>query len=285
MGAPCEAEIMPELPEVETVIRGLRPVLEGRRLARVEQRRPDLRFPLPENLPARLTGRRVERIDRRAKYILIHLDSEEVLLCHLGMSGRMLLVADPTEPLDRHDHVILASDAGTQVRFNDVRRFGFMDLFPAAELSSNRHLAGLGPEPLGNGFNGPVLAKALAGRATPLKAALLDQSVVAGLGNIYVCEALYFAGLSPRRLARTVGPARAERLAQAVRDVLTRAIAAGGSSLRDYVQANGELGYFQHDWAVYGREGEACPGCDCGKAIRRFVQSGRSTFYCARRQR
>ncbi len=278
---------MPELPEVETVVRGLRPKLEGHRLQRVEQRRADLRFPLPEGFARRLTGRRVERILRRAKYMLLHLDDGQVLLCHLGMSGRMLIME--TRPggrrpaLQRHDHVIFTTEAGTEIRFNDTRRFGIMDLLPAAALQDHPLLRDLGPEPLGNDFNGPGLAAALKGKRTPIKSALLDQRVVAGLGNIYVCEALYFAGLSPRRQAYTVQGGRAEKLAAAVRQVLTRAIEAGGSSLRDYVQADGELGYFQHEWAVYGREGEACK-C-CGAAIRRLVQGGRSTFYCPRCQR
>jgi formamidopyrimidine-DNA glycosylase len=280
---------MPELPEVETVKRGLAPVLEGRRLTRVVQRRPDLRFPLPENFVAKLEGRRIERVERRAKYLLMSLDDGQVLLCHLGMSGRMLLTEDKGEPFGKHDHVILETEEGRQVRFNDARRFGIMDLIPSeAALAVHPLLRALGPEPLGNAFNGPALAEALKGKVTPIKAALLDQRVVAGLGNIYVSEALFFAGLSPRRLAKTVQGSRAERLAQAVKSVLTRAIAAGGSSLRDYVQADGELGYFQHEWAVYGREGEPCPGCDCpeGEAgIRRLVQAGRSTFYCPRRQR
>jgi len=280
---------MPELPEVETVRRGLAPLLEGRRLTRVVQRRPDLRFPLPVDFAARLTGRRIERIDRRAKYLLMRLDGEEVLLCHLGMSGRMVLTRDAGAPLTPHDHIILTTEEGREVRFNDARRFGFMDLVPAAGLEVNRHLRDLGPEPLSNAFNGPVLAAALAGKVTPIKAALLDQKVVAGLGNIYVSEALFAAGLSPRRLAATVQGRRAERLALAIRDVLTRAIAAGGSSLRDYVQADGELGYFQHAWAVYDRDGRPCAGCDCDVSVtggvQRLVQSGRTTFFCPRRQR
>ena len=288
---------MPELPEVETVVRGLRPRLEGRRLARVEQRRPDLRFPFPKNFVRRLTGRRVERITRRAKYMLLHLDDGQVLLCHLGMSGRMVIHEPPAAgaaagarlPLESHDHVVFTTDEGAEIRFNDARRFGMMDLFDGEDPDGHRLLRELGPEPLGNDFNGPGLAVALKGRRSPIKAALLDQKVVAGLGNIYVCEALFLAKLSPRRQAYTVQGGRAERLAAAVRQVLTRAIEAGGSSLRDYVQADGELGYFQHEWAVYGREGEACPGCDCDVAacggIARLVQSGRSTFYCPRRQR
>jgi len=278
---------MPELPEVETVVRGLRPKLEGHVLKQVEQRRPDLRFPLPEGFARRLKGRRVERIVRRAKYMLLHLDDGGVLLCHLGMSGRMTIVERGHDgrrpPLDRHDHVVFTTDAGTEIRFNDARRFGIMDLVPEAALGDHPLLRALGPEPLGNDFNGPALAVALKGKRTPIKAALLDQQVVAGLGNIYVCEALFFAGLSPRRLAYTVQGNRAEKLAAAVRQVLTRAIDAGGSSLRDYVQANGELGYFQHEWAVYGREGEPCRSC--GTPIKRLVQSGRSTFYCSACQR
>jgi formamidopyrimidine-DNA glycosylase len=289
---------MPELPEVETVVRGLRPRLEGRRLSRVIQRRADLRFPLPQDFAARLRGRRVARVGRRAKYILIHLDDGQVLLCHLGMSGRMVVAPHPAAEFAPHDHVVLETDAGDQIRFNDARRFGLMDLVDEAGLATHRLLAGLGPEPLGNDFNGPQLARRLAGKRTPIKAALLDQRIVAGLGNIYVCESLYFAGLSPRRQAYTVQGRRAERLAHAVRSVLLRAIEAGGSSLRDYVQADGELGYFQHEWAVYDREGLPCPACTCGASqasrvppgtacggVRRLVQSGRSTFYCAVRQR
>ena len=284
---------MPELPEVETVVRGLRPKLEGHTLARVEQRRADLRFPMPPNFAARLEGRRVQRIARRAKYMLFHLDDGQALICHLGMSGRMVVVEPGVNgaraPLERHDHVVFTNELGEEVRFNDARRFGMMDLTEASRLDQHRLLRDLGPEPLGNAFNGPALALALKGRRTPIKAALLDQKVVAGLGNIYVCEALYDARLSPRRQAYTVQGGRAERLAAAVRSVLERAIRAGGSSLRDYVQADGELGYFQHQWAIYGHAGERCADCDCDPAkypgIRRVVQSGRSTFYCPARQR
>lgn len=279
---------MPELPEVETVRRGLLSALEGRRLVRVIQRRPDLRYPLPENFAARLEGQTIERLERRAKYLLAHTRGGEVLLCHLGMSGRMTLVAEPELPFAPHDHVILETDAGVQLRFNDARRFGIMDLVPAGTLETHRLLAGLGPEPLGNAFNGPALAAALKGRRTPIKAALLDQKVVAGLGNIYVSEALYEARISPRRQAYSIQGLRAERLAQAVRGVLLRAIDAGGSSLRNYVQTSGELGYFQHQWAVYDKEGQPCGICGAtgqASAIRRIVQSGRSTFYCPRHQR
>lgn len=279
---------MPELPEVETVRRGLAPRLEGRRLRRVVQRRPDLRWPLPEKFADRLTGRRVLEVGRRAKYLQILLDGGEVLLVHLGMSGRMVLSPAPVGDPEPHDHVILETEDGQAVRFNDPRRFGMMDLVPVDQMDRHRLLATLGPEPLGDAFTPEHLADALAGRRTPIKSALLDQRIVAGLGNIYVCEALFQARLSPRRLAANVQAAQTVHLVAAVRDVLTRAIAAGGSSIRDYVQADGELGYFQHAWAVYGREGERCPGCRCGggdSAIQRIVQSGRSTFYCPTRQR
>ena len=278
---------MPELPEVETVCRGLAVHMEGRRVTRLDLNRPDLRIPMPPGLKAKVEGRRVERLARRAKYILVHLDDGGVLIIHLGMSGRMVVAADGASlgPLDRHDHVVFTMESGAVIRFNDARRFGLMDYATESELPGHPFFAELGPEPLGNEFNGPALAAALEGKMTPIKAALLDQRVVAGLGNIYVSEALYWAGISPRRVAATVAGGRAERLATAVRDVLTRAIAAGGSSLRDYVQASGELGYFQHHWAVYGRENERCPECDCSAGIKRIVQSGRSTFYCAKRQR
>jgi formamidopyrimidine-DNA glycosylase len=280
---------MPELPEVETIRRGLAEKLEGRRLRRVIQRRPDLRQAMPARLVQRLEGRRVVRLDRRAKYLLVRLDDGTVLILHLGMSGRLLIGAATDAPPDRHDHLIFETDDGTVVRFNDARRFGLVDLADEADLAGHKLLQGLGPEPLGNDFNGPALAAALAGKATPIKAALLDQRVVAGLGNIYVAESLFWAGLSPKRLARAVQGERAERLVQAIRRVLEEAIAAGGSTLRDYVQASGELGYFQHRFAVYDRARQACPGCDCTLSrtggIRRIVQAGRSTFYCPRRQR
>ncbi|MEQ9327993.1 MAG: bifunctional DNA-formamidopyrimidine glycosylase/DNA-(apurinic or apyrimidinic site) lyase [Rhodospirillales bacterium] len=280
---------MPELPEVETVCRGLAVPLEGRRLAAIEVRRPDLRFPLPADLAARLAGRRVDRISRRAKYIRVFLDNGEVLVAHLGMSGRMTIDrAEDGPPPGKHDHVIFITDEGDRVRFCDPRRFGYMDLIPGDALDSHPYFAGLGPEPLGNEFNAPWLAARLEGRRSPIKAALLDQQVVSGLGNIYVCEALFHAGISPKRLAANVGAARCEKLVPAIKQVLERAIAAGGSSLRDYVQATGELGYFQHDWAVYGREGEPCPECpgtDSACRVSRITQSGRSSFYCTSRQR
>jgi formamidopyrimidine-DNA glycosylase len=273
---------MPELPEVETVRRGLETPLVGHRLVRVEQRRPDLRWPLPDRFAERLTGRRVERLTRRAKFILGHLDDGAVWITHLGMSGRMFIRSGEPLPPEKHDHIILHTDSGFSITFQDHRRFGMMDLVAEAALADYPHLRELGPEPLGNAFNADVLSAALAGRKTPIKAALLDQRTVAGLGNIYVCEALYRAGISPRRLAATVAGKRAERLVPAIRDVLNEAIAKGGSTLRDYVQASGELGYFQHSFAVYGREGEDCRGC--GSPVQRLVQSGRSTFFCGRCQ-
>jgi formamidopyrimidine-DNA glycosylase len=275
---------MPELPEVETVRRGLALRISGRRIVRAELRRPDLRRPFPPMLAERLDGARIGGLARRGKYILIELDDTGLLLLHLGMSGR-ITTSGPGQADAKHDHVVLTLDDGTVVRLNDARRFGTLDYLRRGEEASHPLLAGMGAEPLEPGFDGAYLDRALAGKMTPIKAALLDQRVVAGLGNIYVCEALYRAGLSPRRLAATVTGGRAARLATAIRDVLAEAIEAGGSSLRDYVQANGELGYFQHRWAVYGREGEPCPGCTCAEGVRRISQSGRSTFFCAKKQR
>lgn len=279
---------MPELPEVETVCRGLALRLRGHRLTKVLQRRPDLRRPLPRHFAQRLTGRRIEHIDRRAKYILMHFDDRQVLLCHLGMTGRMLLSQD--EPvLETHDHVVFYADDGTVLRFNDARRFGLMDLTTEDELGGHALLAGLGPEPLGKNFTGKILALSLKGKRTPIKAALLDQRVVAGIGNIYASEALFRAGISPKRLAHTVQGERADKLARMLRVVLNEAIAAGGSSLRDYVQTDGELGYFQKRWRVYEREGLRCRGCGCDPektgGIKRIVQSGRASFYCPRKQK
>lgn len=275
---------MPELPEVETIRRGLALKMTGRRIVRAELRRPDLRRPFPPLLGQRLNGARVGNLGRRGKYLLIELDDDGTLLLHLGMSGRIVASGD-NAPDAKHDHVVLGLDDGTVVRFNDPRRFGLMDYIRRGEETQHPLLAGMGPEPLADGFDGNYLAGALAGKLTPIKAALLDQRIVAGLGNIYVCEALYRAGLSPRRLAGTIAAARAARLAEAIKSVLGEAIEAGGSSLRDYVQADGELGYFQHRWAVYGKEGEPCPACTCAEGVRRIVQSGRSTFFCAKCQR
>ena len=275
---------MPELPEVETVRRGLALRMSGRRIVRAELRRPDLRRPFPPMLAERLDGAQIGGLTRRGKYILIELDETGLLLLHLGMSGR-ITTGGPGDADAKHDHVVLTLDDGTIVRLNDARRFGVLDYLRRGEEASHPLLAGMGPEPLGPDFDGAYLARTLTGKMTPIKSALLDQRIVAGLGNIYVCEALYRAGVSPRRLAATVTGARATRLASAIREVLTEAIEAGGSSLRDYVQANGELGYFQHRWAVYGREGEPCPGCTCAEGVRRITQAGRSTFFCAKKQR
>jgi formamidopyrimidine-DNA glycosylase len=274
---------MPELPEVETVARGLAHRLEGRRLVKAETRRGDLRWPFPKGFARKLTGRRVLKVRRRAKYIVMELDDGNALLAHLGMSGRMLLTKGRPAELDAHDHVILETDEGWCLRFNDARRFGMMDLVPLAKLEQHKLLKGIGPEPLGNAFNAPVLAAALKGKKTSIKAAILDQKVVAGIGNIYASEALFRARISPKRLAYTVQGERVEMLAQAIKDVLRDAIAAGGSSLRDYVQADGELGYFQHQWRVYDKEATPCP--NCGTPIRRIVQGARSTFYCPKDQR
>jgi formamidopyrimidine-DNA glycosylase len=294
---------MPELPEVETVRRGLEPTLAGGRFARVECRRPDLRFPLPERFAERLTGETVLTLGRRAKYLIARLSGGDVLVMHLGMSGRFTIAkkagtrtrpgefthdngADPA-----HDHVVLHMAGGATVIYNDPRRFGFMLLVPAAELDAHPMFRDLGPEPLGNELSAAGLAARAAGRKADLKAFLMDQRTVAGLGNIYVCEALHQAGLSPRRaagaLARRGGQPneRTERLVGSIRRVLEQAIAAGGSTLRDYRAADGALGYFQHAFRVYGREGEACQAAGCTGRIRRIVQAGRSTFYCPSCQR
>lgn len=283
---------MPELPEVETVRRGLLDVLEGQRIARADIRRPDLRWPLPERMGARLTGARVTALRRRSKYLLADLDSGETLIIHLGMSGRILISGaqvgqfhhDHPAP-EKHDHVVLDLESGARITFNDARRFGAMDLAPTAALEDHWLLQSLGPEPLGNEFDEEYLVAAFEGRRTPAKAALLDQRIVAGLGNIYVCEALHRAGISPRRQARRIAAPRVRRLVPVIREVLGEAIEAGGSSLRDYRQADGELGYFQHTFRAYGREGGPCPTPGCGGTIARIVQSGRSTFYCPRCQR
>lgn len=275
---------MPELPEVETTRRGLGRVLEGATLARVEVRRPDLRWPLPPDLAARLEGRRVLRLDRRAKYILVHLDDGGVWLIHLGMSGRLIVEPAGHNAESRRDlphvHVVVTTTAGDTVLYQDVRRFGSMDwVGDAAALASHPRLKPLGIEPLSDALSGPALERLFAGRIAPLKAALLDQRLIAGLGNIYVCEALYRAHLSPFREAGSLSGTAAAALAHEIRATLAEAVAAGGSSLRDYVQTDGELGYFQHSWRVYGRSGEACP-CRHGAVVVRVAQGGRSTFYC-----
>ncbi|KGB83608.1 MAG: bifunctional DNA-formamidopyrimidine glycosylase/DNA-(apurinic or apyrimidinic site) lyase [Pseudomonadota bacterium] len=283
---------MPELPEVETVRRGLAPVMEGQVIARAAVNRPDLRWPFPPRMAERLAGARVDRLRRRSKYILADLSTGETLIIHLGMSGRMLVSGD-TQGLfhhdhpvaQKHDHVVLDMENGARITFNDARRFGAMDLAATDGVEAHRLLAGLGPEPLGNAFSEDYLIARLKGRMTPVKSALLDQRIVAGLGNIYVCEALYRAGISPRRKAGQLSAQRVARLVPVIRDVLHDAIAAGGSSLRDHRQTDGELGYFQHSFAAYGREGLPCVTPGCTGTIARIAQSGRSTFYCAQCQR
>ena len=279
---------MPELPEVETVRRGLIPRLVGRRIVRLLKRRRDLRVPLPTKFAQRVEGRTVRAIDRRAKYLLIRLDDGQTLIAHLGMSGRMTLhdAASAAEhPLQRHDHVVMETDEGWQVRFNDARRFGLMLLVADEAISKHKLFKGLGPEPLDDTFDGAALASRLKGRRTPIKAALLDQKTLVGVGNIYACEALFLSGISPRRSSHTVQGERAARLVAAIKQVLLRSIDDGGSTLRDHVQPGGELGYFQTRFNVYDRTGAICPTRDCGRTVRRLVQAGRSTFYCAHCQR
>ena len=288
---------MPELPEVETVRRGLEPAMQNAHFLKVEARRKNLRFPLPRNFVERLEGSSVTGLGRRAKYLLADLSSGDVLLMHLGMSGSFRLAkADQARtPGDfhherskdeKHDHVVFHMSSGWTVIFNDPRRFGFMKMVPRADLERDPLMRALGPEPLGNQFDAKMLAAACRGKKTSLKAALSDQKVIAGLGNIYVCEALHRARLSPKRQASTIADkngkpnARAEALVSTIRDILQDAIAAGGSSLRDHRQTNGELGYFQHRFRVYDRAGERCPTQGCRGKIRRIVQAGRSTFYC-----
>lgn len=278
---------MPELPEVETVRRGLLPVMEGAVIAQAEVNRPDLRWPLPERMADRLTGRRVTALRRRSKYILADLDSGETLLVHLGMSGRMLISGaqlgtfyhDHPAP-QKHDHVVLHMDNGARITFNDARRFGAMDLMPTDRAQDHLLLKDLGPEPFGNDFNEPYLAGRLKGRKTPIKAALLDQRIVAGLGNIYVAETLFRAHVSPLRLAGDLGDPQVHALVPIIREVLAEAIEAGGSSLRDFRQANGELGYFSKHFQVYDREGDPCETPGCQGVITCTVQSGRSSFWC-----
>lgn len=284
---------MPELPEVETVKRGLQPYLEGAVLREVKLNRPDLRFPFPERMVERLTGARITHLGRRAKYLVAETDRGETLIMHLGMSGRFTVI-DPNETasdtpgafvhaqptLSQHDHLIFRTDKDVKIIFNDPRRFGYVQMFAAGEgLPFNE----VGPEPLSNSFHSDYLHSVLSGRGAPIKSALLDQKLIAGLGNIYVCEALFQSGISPKRLSKNIGRKRAELLAPAIVDVLTRAIEAGGSSLKDYAHADGSLGYFQHSFSVYGREGEACKVCE--SPIQRIVQSGRSTFFCSNCQR
>jgi len=301
---------VPELPEVETVLRGLAPAMLNRRILHAQVRRDGLRWPFPPRMAERLAGCRVLHLRRRSKYILIDLDSDETLIIHLGMSGRMLVAPAPGAPLplvgrdgvggtlvgnddaggghpgpEKHDHVIFDMEGGARITFNDARRFGAMDLAPSADVFAHRLLANLGPEPLGNHFDEAYLTSRLQGRNLPIKSALLDQRIVAGLGNIYVSEVLHRASISPKRKAGRIASARVATLVPAIRDVLNEAIASGGSSLRDHRQTNGELGYFQHNFRVYGRQGQPCPTASCNGKIVRIVQSGRSSFYCPKCQR
>ena len=288
---------MPELPEVETVRRGLAPVMEGARFKRVTLNRPDLRQPLPKDFVKRVEGKTLTGLGRRAKYLLGDLSSGEMLIMHLGMSGSFRVLQDDASrspgkfhrqrsEAKAHDHVLFEMSSGAIVTFNDPRRFGLMLLVPRREIAEHPLMKAIGPEPLGNAFDAAMLAKACAGRKTSLKAALMDQKVVAGLGNIYVCEALHRARLSPNRNASTIATKagapndRAERLVDAIKAVLNDAIKAGGSSLRDHRRTDGELGDFQHDFRVYGQAGKPCPTAGCGGTVRRIVQNGRSTFYC-----
>jgi formamidopyrimidine-DNA glycosylase len=283
---------MPELPEVETVKRGLTPAMEGIVIEKADVNRPDLRWPFPDRMAERLSGHRVDRLRRRSKYILADLSSGETLLVHLGMSGRMTVSGDPLGQFihdhpaaQKHDHVVFHMTNGARVTFNDPRRFGAMDLLPTATAENHKLLAVLGPEPLGNDFHDQHLIDAFTNKNSPVKSALLDQGIVAGLGNIYVCEVLFRAGISPRRKAGQIAAKRVASLVPIIRQVLSDAIEAGGSSLKDFRQADGELGYFQHFFDVYGREGEPCRTEGCDSEIARITQSGRSSFYCPQCQR
>ena len=283
---------MPELPEVETVRRGLAPSMEGAVIVSAQVNRPDLRWPFPDRMAQRLTGQKVLGLRRRSKYILADLASGETLLIHLGMSGRMTVSGDPLGQFvhdhpaaEKHDHVVFDMDNGARITFNDPRRFGAMDLLDTATADQHKLLSSIGPEPLGNDFHQDYLVQAFKGRMTPVKSALLDQKIVAGLGNIYVCEALFRAGINPKRKAGQISANRVASLVPIIRDVLTEAIEAGGSSLKDFRQASGELGYFQHRFRVYGQEGNPCTTVGCGSSIQRITQSGRSTFYCPACQR
>ena len=282
---------MPELPEVETVCRGLAKALAGARIMSAKMHRPDLRVPFPKDLAQRLKGKRVVGVTRRAKYILINLDSHETLLLHLGMSGRMVVRSgkDRESTIGKHDHLILSFDKEREVRFNDPRRFGMCDLVTTADLAQHKFLRHLGVEPLESEFTAAFLTTKLKAKNTSIKTALLDQRLVVGVGNIYACEALFYAGINPKRLASSCHKYECTKLVPAIHKVLNAAIKAGGSSLRDYVQSDGGLGYFQHQFAVYGREGQPCPGCDCDlaktKGIKRIAQGGRSSFYCTIKQK
>jgi formamidopyrimidine-DNA glycosylase len=271
--------IMPELPEVETTVAGLRLILDGEVIIRADPRRADLRWPMPVDLRQRMTGARITALSRRAKYGLIHTDRDDILIFHLGMSGRWIVNDGEAR---KHDHFILETESGGLAVLNDPRRFGSLDIVRESELQSYKPFRQMGPEPLSEDFTATALAGAIKGRSAPIKAMLLNQNIVAGLGNIYVCEALFMAGISPRKPAGTIRKAQLEKLVIAIKQVLRSAIEAGGSTLRDFMAPNGEQGYFAKDWLVYGREGEACA---CGAAVSRQVDSGRSTFFCSKCQR
>jgi formamidopyrimidine-DNA glycosylase len=282
---------MPELPEVETVMRGMMPVMVGQGIARTEVNRSDLRWPFPERMAERLTGVRVENMRRRSKYVLVDLNSGETLLIHLGMSGRILISGDPlgnfvhNHPApEKHDHVVFHMENGARLTFNDPRRFGAMDILDTATADQSPLLRDIGPEPLGNEFDESYFVNRVKTRKSPIKNVLLDQKLVAGLGNIYVCEALFRAGIHPARRGDKIAAKRLSPLVPIIREVLSDAIAAGGSSLRDFRNTGGELGYFQHRFDVYGREGDPCHAKGCGGIIERIVQSGRSSFFCPKCQ-
>ncbi len=278
---------MPELPEVETVRRGIDPVLSGARVKAVRLYRPDIRYPIPKDLPSRLEGAVIRSTERRGKYILIETDRADTLIIHLGMSGAIKLVqADEDYTIKKHDHIEVIMENGQRMIYHDPRRFGFWDIVSSDKAETCRHFIKMGPEPLGNHFYADYLYHALRGKKTPIKIALLDQRIVAGLGNIYVCEALYQSGIHPNRAAGRISRDRLEVLVPHIRDVLLRAIDSGGSTLRDYTKTDGSLGYFQHAFKVYDREGEMCQNCHQKDiVIKRIVQSGRSSFFCAHCQR
>lgn len=271
---------MPELPEVETTRKGLEPILEGHKIIKVIKRRDKIRIPIPVDFEHRIEGKRVRHIKRRAKYLQIFLHSDDVIICHLGMSGKFIVRPKDEEPYDKHDHVIFETDQNMLAIYNDPRRFGIMTVCRADELENHKFFKDMAVEPLGNQFNGKYLLGKIEKKASPIKTALLDQRVVVGLGNIYVCEALNMAKISPLKKARDLSMFDAEKLVVIIRDVLNRAIEAGGSSLKDFVQTDGDLGYFQHQFVAYGREGEKCKNKKCKGSIERISQGGRSTFYC-----
>jgi len=281
---------MPELPEVETVMRGLEPVLLNAEITHVDKRRKDLRIPFPRNMKRRLEGRKITSLQRRAKYIQVLMDDDNILVIHLGMSGRVSIIeAAEKYKHEKHDHLILTLKSGIKIVYNDPRRFGMIFIMGQDEAHTHKAFSHLGPEPLGNEFSAPILIERLKGKKTSIKQALLDQQIVVGVGNIYACEALHQSGISPLKKAYLIKGQKAQDLVDAIRDVLSRAIKAGGSTLKDYRHADGELGYFQHNFKVYDQEKNACSICDCDinktGGVKRIVQSGRSTFYCPRKQK